>query len=58
MLLFIIVSTNSIVIQFFFSDIMLNLEYWMSELPESITLIPITELAIPGIKNLILLLRD
>lgn len=27
---------------------MLNLEYWVSELPESITFIPIIELAIPG----------
>lgn len=26
----------------------LNLEYWVSELPKSLTCIPITELAIPG----------
>lgn len=27
----------------------INLESWMSELPEPLNLIPITELAIPGI---------
>lgn len=33
----------------FFSEMKLNLEYWVSELPKPLTLIPITELAIPGI---------
>lgn len=28
---------------------MLSLEFWMSELPKPLTLIPIIELAIPGI---------
>lgn len=28
---------------------MINLEYWVSELPKPLTFIPITELAIPGI---------
>lgn len=31
----------------------LNSEYWVSELPKPLTFIPITELAIPGIVQLL-----
>lgn len=31
-----------------FLEMKLNLEYWISELPKPLTLIPVTELAIPG----------
>lgn len=33
---------------------MINLEFWISELPEPLTYIPIIELAIPGIVKYIM----
>lgn len=34
---------------FFFTEMKLNLEYWISELPKPLTFVPIIKLAIPGI---------
>lgn len=44
-----------IVVIIFFLEMKLNQEYWVSELPEPLTYIPIIELAIPGIFKLLII---